>query len=422
MIAWDRAMSDVLTAAAKVYAAMKIAYPIGEYGSGTFTTINVDGSNYRCRCDCTGVIQTIIQVMGYNPNWGQSSVPGHVGDAWYLADATGPFVMDLDGNISPDWVVLPFDANDVRPGDIRAASSHSHCDIFVDYKNNNAYGLNAGATSAILECYESCTEYLETNEQELLATTWTIQDNDTAKVLRYVRGTGGNPSGSGNNYQVSGTQSLKSLDVELAFVERLRFVYSMRKPGDQYLQVSPGYFSSTAGYPTGDAHANDSFGDTWLEFVANYVYLLVGADDDWIQATQEGLVMMYTLDNSDPLLYGRTIYQHADGTNDYEASKGYAPIIRTQFPVHFRCVLTDAATHSIDYGRSSAYFTNSSSAPDADMDIQQIVKATQNLRFLRDASNQLPEAEDAHGYLMLHDDDTPYDKYEYTNWVQGMED
>lgn len=414
-------MSDVLTAAAKVYAAMKIAYPIGEYGSGTFTTINVDGSNYRCRCDCTGVIQTIIQVMGYNPNWGQSSVPGHVGDAWYLADATGPFVMDLDGNISPDWVVLPFDANDVRPGDIRAASSHSHCDIFVDYKNNNAYGLNAGATSAILECYDSCTEYLNTNEQELLATTWTIQDNDTAKILRYVKGTGGNPEGSGNNYQSNGTRSLKSLDVELAFIERLTFIYFMRKPGDQYLRVSPGYFSCTNCYPTGDTPSDGSLGDTWLEFIANYITRYTSSDTDWATAVETGLIMLYTLDNSDPLLWGRTVFLHEDGTNDYEASKGYSPIIRTQFPVHFRCVLVDAETHSVEYGRSSAYFTDTSSL-DRDMQITQITQAARNFRFDTDATGSIPEAEDAHGYLMLHDEDTPYDRYEYTNWVYGLED
>ena len=421
MIAWDSAITNVLTAAAKVYAAMKLSYPSGQYGSGTSVTITIDGSNYTCRCDCTGFIQTIIQVMGYNPNWGVSSVSGHVGDGWYLTDATTSFVQDLDGNISSDWVVLPFDANDVRPGDIRASATHSHCDIFVDYKNGNAYGLNAGATSAILESYDAGTEYLATNDEDVLAATWTIQDNDTAKILRYVKGLGDNPSSTGNNYQINDSRSLKALDVELAFVEKLEFEYSLRKDAESYHRVVPGYFPTDVCYPTGMEPADDSLGDRWLEFVANYRAQWAITDIEWKEAVLAGLVMMFTLDNSDPLLYGRTIYLHEDGTNDYETSKGLAPIIRTQFPVHFRCVLTDSATHTIDYGRSSAYFTNES-ATDLDMTVAQIVKAANYFSFQYDASGAIPESEDAHGYLMLNDESTEYTKEDYIEWLTGREE
>lgn len=421
MIAWDSAITDILTATAKVYAAMKIAYPTGNYSSGTIVTINVDGSTYNCRCDCTGVIQTIIQVMGYNPNWGVSTVPGHTGDGWYLTDASSSFVLDSEGNISPDWVVLPFDANDVRPGDIRAAASHSHCDIFVDYHNGNAYGLNAGATNAILQSYDASTEYLENLDGTLLAATWTIQDSEAAKILRYVKGVGSNPSGEGNNYQNDESRSLKALDVQLAFLERIVFEYSMRNQDSDYIQVVPGYYANSVCYPDGTYPADGSLGDTWLEFVANYRIRWADSDIEWRDAVKRGLVMMYTMDNSDPLLYGRTIFLKEDGTNDYEASKGYAPIIRTQFPVHFRCVLTDPETHLIDYGRSSAFFTDYSSM-NADMRISQVVKAIQLFQFDKDAANKLPEARDNRGYLFLHDEDSLYDRYEYTNWVQGMEE
>ena len=131
--------------------------------------------------------------------------------------------------------------------------------------------------------------------------------------------------------------------------------------------------------------------------------------------------MQYTLDNSDPLLYGRTIVLNEDGTNNYAASENLAPIIKAQFPVHFRCVITDVATHSQDFGRSSAIFTNQS-AVDYNSEISNIVKSSKNLSFLTDASDKIPEAEDAHGYLFLHDEDTEYSREEYSSWVQGREE
>ena len=130
---------------------------------------------------------------------------------------------------------------------------------------------------------------------------------------------------------------------------------------------------------------------------------------------------MFTLDNSDPLLYGRTTVLKEDGTNDYESSEGWVPLIRTQFPVHFRCVITDVATHSKDFGRSSAYFTNSAN-DGSDVAVTSLISAVRNSLFLTDATGETIDAEDAHGYLFLHDEDQPYDREEYTTWLQGMED
>lgn len=422
MATWDEAESTFLLAAAKTYAAMAIANPSGSYSSSLFVTLNIDGLEYQCRCDCTGVIQTIIRVMGYDPNWGQSSVPGHEGDAWYLADATGPFVKDKQGNISSDWEVLDFDANDCRPGDIRAASSHSHCDIFVAYKNNDAYGLNSGAVNAILDSSAAGTKYLQDNNEDDLAATWTIQDSDTAKTLRYVRGSD-QPS-SGNNVIANAGNSLKSLDVELKFISRLTFEYRLMTNLGSYRQKIPGYFPDVALYPTtGGTHANDLYGDSWLHFIPTYYYRWTDSEQDaeWRAAIRAGLIMLYTLDNSDPLQFGRTAYLHDDGTNDYERSKGLVPLIRTQFPVHFRGVLVDSDTREIVYGRTSAWFTNST-AEDSYANLDNLLKAARNSQFISDASGNSPEAGDAHGYLFINDEQTTYDRSEYTTWVQGIEE
>lgn len=427
MEAWDAAESTFLTAAAKVYAALGVAHPSGNYGSEISVTLDIDGSSYQCRCDCTGVIQCIIRVMGYDPNWGVSSVAGHTGDGWYLTDAASNFVKDANGNISPDWAVLPFDASDVHPGDIRASGSHSHCDIFVDYLNGNAYGLNAGSGpntggQAIPKSCAAGTKYLQDSDPADLAATWTIQDTEAAKVLRYVKGIGDSITASEETENKS--QSLRSLDIELRFVQRLEFQYQIRKQSGEFNSVVPGYFR-TAELVVDESGrvATDRFSDSWLEFIPFYTYRYTnsGNDSEWQKAIKAGIVMMFTLDNSDPLIYGRTLFLNADGTNDYERSKDYVPTIRTQFPVYFRCVITDVVTHSQDWGRSSAYFTNSAN-DGSNSNATMLLLAARHVTFIRDASNNIPEAEDARGFLFLHDEDETYDKSDYSTWIQGMEE
>lgn len=424
MADWDSAEQTFLTAAAKVYAALKISHPSGNYGTDIVVTLNIDGSQYSCRCDCTGVIQCIIKVMGYNPNWGSSP---RGGDGFFLAEATSNFVKDSDGNISSDWEVIAFNAADVRPGDIRAASSHSHCDIFVDYVDGIAYGLNAGSGpntggQAIPKSCAAGEKYLGDQNQADLAATKTIQDSDTAKVLRYVKGRGQSGT-SGMNTSQSSSQSLKAIDIELKFLQKVEFYYNLRNSNNEFELKIPGFFpvSDLIVDETGRT-ADSSYSDCWIEFNPTYVfrYTLGESDAEWRKLIKEGLVMMFTLDNSDPLLYGRTLSLNEDGTNDYEGSKNYTPLIRTQFPVHFRCVITDVATHSKDFGRSSAYFTNESDS--SGLSLSSLVKASKNSQFLKDASGNLPESEDAHGYLFIHDEEEPYEKHDYYTWVKGMED
>lgn len=425
MAAWDAAESAFLTAAAKVYAALGVAHPSGNYGQFT-VDINVDGATYSCRCDCTGVIQCIIRVMGYDPCWPDPNWNGG-GDGLYLTQATTSFIRDQNGNISPDWEVLPFDAADARPGDIRSANSYSHCDIFVDYVNGNAYGLNAGSGpntggQAIPKSCAAGAKYLNDGDQADLAATWTIQDNESGNVLRYVKGAGS--SSQNSSFVTSSARSLESLDIELMFISRLEFFYSLRDRDGKFSKQVPGYFPvhSLVVDDTGTA-ATDSYSDSWLEFVPNFTYRYTTGEDDkeWQEAIKAGIVLMFTLDNSDPLLYGRTTVVNEDGTNDYSGSEGWVPLIRAQFPVHFRCVVTDVATHSQDFGRSSAYFTNSSSSCDDDS-IADVVTAAKNSMFLTDAEGESIDAEDARGYLFLHDGTNSYDKDEYATWLQGEED
>lgn len=430
MANWDSAQAEFLTAAAKVYAALTIAYPSGTYSSTISPTINVDGIEYQCRCDCTGVIQCIIRVMGYDPNWGVSSVPGHIGDGWYLTDATGPFVKDKDGNVSEDWVVLDFDESDVKPGDIRAASRKSHCDIFVDYQGSNAYGLNAGSTNAIQKSCNAGIQYLEGGNPDDLATTETLQDNEAAKVLRYVKGANQTPSQSGTSSVGTGSQSLESLDIYLKFIQRITFYYKILNISGDYEKCIPGYILKNARRvqtaPDQTSSVSDSYGDSWLDFVAGYIKSWIAGATKGIDAELEkGLVMMFTTDNSDPLLFGKTVIQNEDGTNDYEGSKGLVPIIHTQWPVHFRCVLTDSETHTKEYGRSSAYLTNDTSDPhggSGEASLAALIKAARNSQFLTDAADKSPECEDAHGYLFLHDEAENYIRDDYEAWVQGIKE
>ena len=406
----DNAETTILLAIAKTYAALKIARPSGEYDTNAWVTLNIDGSDYKCRCDCTGVLQAMMRYMGYN------------GDDWNLANATSSFVKDSDGNISDDWVVLDLDHDDARPGDIRAHSGHGHADMFIAYKDDTAVGMNAGWTKGIQKSCEGGTKYLESNNIEDLMATSTISDADTAKVLRYVKGSGSEPNQQ-NSTVSNSSQSLEGLDIQLRFYERIFFKYAIRNESGEFETVIPGFFRDEDYYPSILGTPSDgSYGDAWTEFQVTYVVrYLVNSTDEWTTSVKSGLVMMYTLDGSDPLLYGRTLELKEDGTNDYEASKDFGVIIRTQFPVYFRCVITDVATHSQDFGRSSALFTNQS-AEDSNCKITNLVRASKNLSFSVDASGNIPEAEDAHGYLFLHDKDTSYSKEEYSSWVQGRKE
>lgn len=407
----DNAEATILLAVAKTYAALKIARPSGEYDTNAWVTLNIDGSDYQCRCDCTGVLQAMMRYMGYN------------GDAWSLANATSSFVKDSDGNISDDWIVLDLDHDDARPGDIRAHSGHGHADMFIAYKDGTAVGMNAGWTTGIQRSCDGGTKYLESNNIEDLMATSTISDADTAKVLRYVKGSGSEPNNQQNSTVPNSSQSLDALDIQLGFYERISFVYSIRNKSGEFENVIPGFFPNKDYYPAVlGTPADGSYGDSWIEFLAGYIVRSIqGGTDDWNSSVKAGLVMMFTLDGSDPLLFGRTLALNDDGSNDYEASKDSCVIIRTQFPVHFRCVITDVATHSQDFGRSSVVFTNQS-AEDSNCKIANLVKASKNLSFLTDASGNSPDAEDAHGYLFLHDEDTSYSKEEYSSWVQGREE
>ena len=406
----DNAETTILLAIAKTYAALKIARPSGEYDTNAWVTLNIDGSDYKCRCDCTGVLQAMMRYMGYN------------GDDWNLANATSSFVKDSDGNISDDWVVLDLDHDDARPGDIRAHSGHGHADMFIAYKDDTAVGMNAGWTTGIQKSCEGGTKYLESNNIADLIATSTISDADTADVLRYVKGSGSEPNQQ-NSTVSNSSQSLEGLDIQLRFYERISFKYAIRNESGKFETVIPGFFRDEDYYPSILGTPSDgSYGDAWTEFQVTYVVrYLVNSTDEWTTNVKSGLVMMYTLDGSDPLLYGRTLVLKEDGTNDYEASKDFGVIIRTQFPVYFRCVMTDVATHSQDFGRSSALFTNQS-AEDSNCKTTNLVRASKNLSFSVDASGNIPEAEDAHGYLFLHDEDTSYSKEEYSSWVQGRKE
>lgn len=420
MEVWDDAQLTFLTAAAKVYAALRIANPAGDYSSNKWCDLEIDGAIYRCQSDCTGVIICIITLMGYQPNW--PTYDGHYGKG--MTEATSPFVKDKNGNISPDWEFIDFDPNDVRSGDIRSAKlPHSHVDIFVDYIDDNAYGLNAGSGpntggQAIPKSCDAGVKYLQDNEQSSLAATGTIQDNDAAKVLRYVKGRN-QTSTSSISYQNLG-QSLDSLDIRLQFIEKLSFQYLMQSNIGTFRAVVPGYFPRNACYPNESwVPANDSFGDSWLEFVADYVARASSDDQEWLSAIKSGLVFLYTLDNSDPFLYGRTVFLKEDGTNDYENSLGLTPIICTQFPLHFRCVVTNR-DRTKEFGRSSAFFTTQS---DGDCDSEQSrKKAFSNFAFLTDASGKVPEGGDEHGYLFIHDIPQWYETEEYMTWIKGLEE
>ena len=426
MAEWDAAEEAIMNAACKVWAAFAVAWPSLSYASGTWVTLDIDGTKIPCQCDCTGLLIATITYMGYDAShW---PVGSHNGFGCGLAEATTNFIYNSDGTLSSDWELsrdtsITPKAGDIRGEDSTTASNASHADMFVGYDGDKCRGLNGGSSDGMKVSAAVAKKYLETGGFDITQAAGTIQDGNYTSVLRYVKGSDSPATGSGGSHSSSTSQSLNAVDIELTFIERISFTYSIRNETGEFNDIIPGFRPNRLCYPTDDGtQADDSYGDSWLEFIALYTIRWANNSmEDWEKEVKAGLVMQYTLDNSDPLLYGRTIVLNEDGTNNYAASENLAPIIKAQFPVHFRCVITDVATHSQDFGRSSAIFTNQS-AVDYNSEISNIVKSSKNLSFLTDASDKIPEAEDAHGYLFLHDEDTEYSREEHSSWVQGRDE
>lgn len=196
--------SDVIYAAAMVFEALGRANPSFIYDASCTTYFDLecaDGTILKhIRPDCSGMMSAVLHYMGYytqRPYIGKTVKcgDGYHGEGFGSQDFENATsincIYDQDGNISNDWVLLEFNANDRQPGDILVKYNHMDMYLFtVDSMGSWKWrGFSAGSPNGMRASYELAKYYLENNNWEGQSGTGTIQDDTALKILRYV-GTG----------------------------------------------------------------------------------------------------------------------------------------------------------------------------------------------------------------------------------------
>lgn len=138
----------VIPSVIQAYAAAGVVGNKGDYNQGGRThVLTINGKSYTERPDCTGLCDTVIDVMGYDSGKMNSAA---------FNKAAG--IKDASGNISPDWVFYDNPAlSDFQPGDIGIiydGGAH-HGEIFAANANNRMYGYNYGGDGPIRKSYEA---------------------------------------------------------------------------------------------------------------------------------------------------------------------------------------------------------------------------------------------------------------------------
>lgn len=426
MADWDLAEQTIIDAATKVFIALGEANPRFRYDNKNGNHVmTIDGRTYRTFLDCTGMMRMIIRVMGYDPNWGGGNASiGHGGAGWFLSDATGPFVKNLDGEISEDWVVLDFDPNDVRPGDIRGHNGHSHADFFIGYDSRGvARGYNSGSSDGMKQSNACALNYLSTGVFDIEKATTTIQDSRTAKVLRYVRGTNGQPYSSPTQTLQSGSIRINSLDVNLKFVPPPEIIFALRtKEGvdpsslDSFIESEAGYWKPSNLYKiSGNTVQSENYSmadNQKTDIIMRWKNLPKSISKP---------VLVFTADGSDPKTSGRTIKQ-TEGGNDYQNSAGIVVLFSGwSLPLNLRAILVDADKPDEIIASGSGIFTSRTPSAIGSGPALGRIFYYQELLDDVDADGGTIDTPDNHGYLQLNDSNDLYNSEEYTALISGLE-
>ena len=213
---------DVLYAAAMVAEAMGKANPSYIYdawGGHYFDLECRDGTILEHeRPDCSGLMSAIMHYMGYytvRPGVNTAMGSGNYhGEGWGTQAwdegrvRENTCIFDSDGKLSEDWVIIDFDPNDMKPGDIRLMQGHTNMYVYTD-SNGSARGYNGGSPSGFKESETLGIHYLDNNGDFGNLGDYIDDSRPTLGIIRYV-GKHGSGRGKSIKDKVSTTRSVKS--------------------------------------------------------------------------------------------------------------------------------------------------------------------------------------------------------------------
>ena len=184
---------DLIKSAAMIYEGYTNLNPSGTYKTSLWNSpISLrTGKTRKIRPDCSGIVSASIQEMGYKlKNAGESGLR-----SWDFAGAnSNTFILDPDGQISSDWIVLPYKRSDLQSGDITAGywSSHGHVSLpIANLQADWPKGLDGGGTSNIKESAKAARAYLSGESsipwRTAMGPKW-CDRGGAQKIWRYVGG------------------------------------------------------------------------------------------------------------------------------------------------------------------------------------------------------------------------------------------
>lgn len=205
---------DVIYAAAMVSEAFGKAmvasggYIYDAWGGHYFDLECRDGTKLKHeRPDCSGLMSAVMHYMGYytirpgiNTTMGSGDYHGEGWgtQAWNEGHSrTNECVYDADGNLSKDWIIIDYDPNDKRPGDIRLMDGHTQMYINSD-ASGNEYGFNGGSEDAFEES-QKLAEYFFDNNNQIPDSNTISCINDSRVQNGVIRFVGKSGSGRGKN-------------------------------------------------------------------------------------------------------------------------------------------------------------------------------------------------------------------------------
>lgn len=151
-----------------------------------------NGKTRNIRPDCSGTISAAIQELGFTIKVGGKDVGEEGLRSWQFAGpTTNTLIYDKSGQLSKDWVVLPFSTAELQRGDITAGywTSHGHVSLpVINTDTNKPKGLDAGGNSNLRQSYKAAVAYLNGEEnvpwRDAMGASWA--GNSAQKIWRYV--------------------------------------------------------------------------------------------------------------------------------------------------------------------------------------------------------------------------------------------
>lgn len=139
-------INDIYEAASQVWEGYVKKVPTGDYSGADYGPITTRSGVVipEIHPDCSGMLSATMNYMGYDFRGTKNGSTNR----WTTHDITGKTENDLiykDGQLTDDWALIPYSADELREGDI--VTTPNHVSLYVEGDKPDAKGFDAGDTS-----------------------------------------------------------------------------------------------------------------------------------------------------------------------------------------------------------------------------------------------------------------------------------